>query len=146
VRLSFHPGQYVVLNSERPDVRAMAARELDVLASLLDAMELGPEAVVVLHVGGGAGSRDAARERFLRGLDAVGEPARRRLFIENDDRVFGLADLVDPIAFEELLRGPAHGRRMDVMLEAKGKDLALLHLRKQLLQRGMSWQRGAILV
>jgi UV DNA damage endonuclease len=228
MRLSFHPGQYVVLNSERPDVRAMAARELDVLASLLDAMQLGPEAVVVLHVGGGAGGRDAARERFLRGLDAVGEPARRRLVIENDDRVFGLddvvaisgttglsvvwdilhhhchdpvgipdaealdaalatwppnvtpkihfsspktaieerrerdgrrvqtryllpplrahADLVDPIAFEELLRGPAHGRRMDIMLEAKGKDLALLRLREQLLQRGMSWQRGAIVV
>jgi UV DNA damage endonuclease len=228
VRLSFHPGQYVVLNSERPDVRAMAARELDVLASILDAMELGPEAVVVLHVGGGAGGRDAARERFLRGLEAVSEPARRRLVVENDDRVFGLddvvsiagttglpvvwdilhhhchdpvgmpdgealdaalatwpphvapkihfsspktaieerrerdgrrvqtryvlpplrahADLVDPIAFEELLRGPAHGRRMDIMLEAKGKDLALLRLREQLVQRGMSWQRGAIVV
>ena len=228
VRLSFHPGQYVVLNSERPEVRAMAARELDVLASLLDAMQLGPEAVVVLHVGGGAHGRDAARDRFLRGLDAVGEAARRRLVIENDDRVFGLddvvaisrstglpvvldllhhhchdpvgipdtealdaalatwppdvapkihfsspktaieerrerdgrrvqtryvlpplrahADLVDPIAFEELLRGPARGRRVDVMLEAKGKDLALLRLREQLLQRGIRWHAGALVV
>jgi UV DNA damage endonuclease len=64
LRLSFHPGQYVVLNSERPDVRAMAARELDVLASILDAMELGPEAVVVLHIGGG-------RRRSRRGTRAV---------------------------------------------------------------------------
>jgi UV DNA damage endonuclease len=55
VRLSTHPGQYTVLNSERPDVRDAAIAELEVQASLLDAMGLGPEAVVVLHVGSGAG-------------------------------------------------------------------------------------------
>jgi UV DNA damage endonuclease len=95
IRLSFHPGQYVVLNSERAGVREIAARELDTLSSLLDAMGCGPEAVVVLHVGGSAGGRDAALERFERGLELVGEAGRRRLVIENDDRSFGLGDVLE---------------------------------------------------
>ena len=42
------------------------------------------------------------------------------------------ADLIDPIAFEQFLRGTADGLDFDVMLEAKGKDLALLRLREHL--------------
>jgi len=95
IRLSFHPGQYVVLNSEREGVRTIAARELDTLGALLDAMGCGAEAVVVLHIGGSAGGREAALERFERGLELVGEAGRRRLVIENDDRCFGLGDVLE---------------------------------------------------
>ena len=218
IRLSFHPGQYVVLNSEREDVQVLAARELDVMASLLDAMGCGPDAVVVLHVGGAAGGREAALGRFERGLERVGDAGRARLVIENDDRSFSLsdvlelhgrtalrvvwdvlhhhchdpdgmpdgealraalatwppdvvakihfsspktaveerrgrvvlpplrahADMVDPIAFEEFLRGPADGLRFDAMLEAKAKDLALLRLREHLLARGFAWRDGCL--
>jgi UV DNA damage endonuclease len=92
VRLSTHPGQYTVLNSETPSVRRAAVADLEVQAALLDAMELGPEAVVVLHVGGGAGGVAAAADRFLAGFGELGERARARLVVENDDRVFGLRD------------------------------------------------------
>jgi UV DNA damage endonuclease len=219
VRLSTHPGQYVVLNSEDPDVRAAAARDVELQAALMDAMELGPEAVCVLHVGGAAGGSEAALGRFEAGLEALSERARARLVIENDDRSFGLgavlglhgrtglrvvwdvlhhhchdpddipdrealelalatwpagvrpkihystpktameerrrrvgrrverswvlpplrahADMIDPIAFEQFVRGTAAGLDFDVMLEAKAKDLALLRLRDQLAERGI---------
>lgn len=97
IRLSSHPGQYTVLNSENPDVRAAAVAELEVQASLLDAMGLGSEAVVVLHVGGSAGGVAAAQERFLAGFEQLSEQARARLVVENDDRSFGVADVV-PLA------------------------------------------------
>ena len=42
------------------------------------------------------------------------------------------ADLIDPIGFEHFLAETAAGLDFDVMLEAKGKDLALLRLRDQL--------------
>lgn len=42
------------------------------------------------------------------------------------------ADLIDPIAFEAFLSGPAAGLSFDILLEAKAKDLALLRLREQL--------------
>jgi UV DNA damage endonuclease len=94
VRLSFHPGQYTVLNSEDPDVVAAAIAELESHAAILDAMELADEAVVVLHVGGGAGGPTAAGDRFLAGLERLSDTARARLVIENDDRLFGLAAVV----------------------------------------------------
>lgn len=89
IRLSSHPGQYTVLNSTDPEVQAAAVAELEVQAGLFDAMGLGPEAVVVLHVGGAAGGVEAACDRFLAGLERLSEAARRRLVIENDDRSFG---------------------------------------------------------
>jgi len=94
LRLSSHPGQYVVLNSEKPAVRAAAVRDLELQAALLDAMGLGPEAVVVLHVGGAAGGAEAALDRFLAGFELLGERAQARLVVENDDRSFGLADVL----------------------------------------------------
>jgi UV DNA damage endonuclease len=93
IRLSSHPGQYTVLNSEHEKVRVAAAAELEVQASLLDAMGLDAESVVVLHVGGTAGGKTAACDRFLAGLEPVSHAARRRLVIENDDRSFSITDV-----------------------------------------------------
>jgi UV DNA damage endonuclease len=94
IRLSSHPGQYTVLNSEDERIRRLAVEELEVQAELMDAMGLGPEAVVVLHVGGAAGGVDAALERFERGLELLSPAARARLAVENDDRCFGLGDVL----------------------------------------------------
>jgi UV DNA damage endonuclease len=94
IRLSTHPGQYTVLNSERAEVRAAAVAELEVQAALLDGMGLGPEAVVVLHVGGTGGGIDAALDRFLAGFEALSERARARLVVENDDRSFALCHVL----------------------------------------------------
>jgi len=94
VRLSTHPGQYVVLNSEDPGVRDGAIRDLELQARLLDAMDLGPEAVVVLHVGGAAGGLEAGMDRYLAGFERLSERARARLVIENDDRTFALGHVL----------------------------------------------------
>jgi len=211
IRLSSHPGQYIVLNSEDPAVVAGAVRDLDVQAALMDAMGLDDEAVIVLHVGSGQGD---GLGRFEAGFARLSDAAQRRLVIENDDRTFGLgavlelhrrtglrvvwdilhhhchdpdgiddrsalesafatwpegvvpkihystpktalearrrkvgrktvtewvlpqlrahADLIDPIAFGQFLAEVDGAPDFDVMLEAKGKDLALLRLREQL--------------
>lgn len=109
IRLSTHPGQYTVLNSTNEAVRAAAAAELEVQAALLDAMGQPPEAVVVVHVGGLEGGLGAALERFARGLDTLSERARARVVVENDDRSFGLVDVLElgrrcaiPVVFDVL--------------------------------------------
>jgi UV DNA damage endonuclease len=94
IRLSTHPGQYTVLNSEDDRVQRLAVDELEVQAELLDGMGLGPEAVVVLHVGGAAGGKAAALDRFRRGFERLSGAARARLVIENDDRAFSLTDVL----------------------------------------------------
>jgi UV DNA damage endonuclease len=225
IRLSTHPGQYTVLNSEDARVQRLAVEELEVQAELLDGMGLGPEAVVVLHVGGAAGGTGAALDRFCAGFEQLSDAARARLVVENDDRTFALrdvlalserigrpvvwdilhhhcndpdripdrealelalatwpdgvtpkihystpktaveeqarkvgrrvlrtlvlpqlrahADLIDPIGFEHFLRTTAAGLDLDVMLEAKAKDLAVLALRRHLEARGVEVPRSA---
>jgi UV DNA damage endonuclease len=70
-------------------------RDVELQAEILDVMGLGPEAVVVLHVGGAAGGHDAGMDRFMRGFEQLSERARERLVIENDDRTFALAHVLD---------------------------------------------------
>ena len=216
-----------MLNSTDPGVVDAAIAELEVHAALLDAMALDPDAVVVLHVGGAAGGKRAAADRFLAGYERLSPAARSRLVVENDDRSFALgdvveiarraglrvvwdalhhhcndpqgigdaealelaistwpagqtpkinyssprlelrerrrrvgrrvertpvlpplrahADMIDPIGFEHFMRAVAR-RDFDVMLEAKGKDMALLALRAHLVDRGWQVARGKVVV
>jgi UV DNA damage endonuclease len=91
VRLSFHPDQFVVLNSERPSVVEASVRELEMQAAL---GELVGADTITLHVGGATGGCDAAIERLKRGIDLLSPRARARLAFENDDRLFAPADLL----------------------------------------------------
>jgi UV DNA damage endonuclease len=95
IRLSTHPSQYIVLNSEDPAIRAAAVRDVELQAEILDVMGLGPEAVVVLHVGGAAGGHAAGIERFLAGFERLSDRARERLVIENDDRTYALCHVLE---------------------------------------------------
>jgi UV DNA damage endonuclease len=95
IRLTTHPSQYIVLNSDSERTQVAAARDVEMQAALMDAMGLGPESVCILHVGGMVGGRDAALERFERGVELLSEAGRRRLILENDDRTFSLEDVLE---------------------------------------------------
>ena len=95
IRLSTHPSQYIVLNSENPATQAGSVRDVELQAALLDAMGMGDDGVCVLHIGGAAGGREAAFERFERGFEQLSDRARARLIIENDDRTYSLSDALE---------------------------------------------------
>ncbi|HET6233195.1 MAG TPA: UV DNA damage repair endonuclease UvsE [Longimicrobiaceae bacterium] len=92
IRLSLHPSQYVLLNALDPAITAKGIADVNSQAALLDAMEQGPEAVVVLHLGGAYGDKDAALKRFEEGYARLSEAGRRRLVIENDETVYTVQD------------------------------------------------------
>lgn len=92
LRLSFHPSQYVILNSPDEALVAKSALDLNAEAEMLERMGLGPEAVVITHVGGVYEGHERARERFVRHFERLPETTRRRLVLENDDERFGVAD------------------------------------------------------
>ncbi len=94
IRLSFHPSQYIVLNSPDPALVARSVTDLVSEAEMLDRMELGPEAVLVIHVGGTYGDRGAACDRWIRTWHGLPEPVRRRLVLEHDDIRFSAADVL----------------------------------------------------
>jgi UV DNA damage endonuclease len=85
VRLSLHPDQFVVLNSEREAVVQSAVQELEHQAAIAEM--IGAD-VIVLHAGGAAGGSGAALDRVERGLPLLSERVRERLALENDDRSF----------------------------------------------------------
>ena len=64
VRLSFHPSQFIVLNSENEKLTLKSMWDLDSQAEMLDLMECGPEAVMVVHVGGAYGDRESGWRRW----------------------------------------------------------------------------------
>jgi UV DNA damage endonuclease len=91
IRLSFHPDQFVVLNSVRPEVVDSAIAELEWQATLAEV--IGAD-VICLHGGSATGGIDAAATRLLAGIDRLSPRARSRLALENDDRCFSAVDLL----------------------------------------------------
>jgi UV DNA damage endonuclease len=94
IRLSFHPSQYVLLNSPNPELTRKSIWDLSSQAEMLDRMELGPEAVMITHVGGVYDDHEASRARWIEGWEACPEHVRRRLVLENDDIRFSAADVL----------------------------------------------------
>lgn len=92
LRLSFHPSQYVLLNSPDEAIVKQSVRDLVSQAEILDTMGLGPEAVLVTHVGGTYGDPAAGRVRWADTYKKLPEPVRRRLVLENDDLRYSAAD------------------------------------------------------
>ena len=85
VRLSFHPDQFVVLGSPRPEVVASSLAELEHQAEVAE--WIGAD-VVTLHGGGGYGEPASALARLEAAVARLSPRARSRLALENDDRVF----------------------------------------------------------
>ena len=110
-RLSMHPSPAgASLASARPEVRKAAEEELLYSTRVLDMLGQGPEARVVLHVGGAAPDRPTALDSAHRLLDALPDDARRRIAIEHDDRTWTARE-VYPLALEHglpFLADPLH--------------------------------------
>ncbi|HEX8905993.1 MAG TPA: UV DNA damage repair endonuclease UvsE, partial [Longimicrobiaceae bacterium] len=92
VRLSLHPSQYVLLSALDPAINAKGIADVNAQAELLDAMEQGDEAVVILHLGGAYGDKEAAMARFAENRARLSESGRRRLVIENDESIYTVQD------------------------------------------------------
>ncbi|MGN6488526.1 MAG: UV DNA damage repair endonuclease UvsE [Devosia sp.] len=94
IRLSFHPSQFIVLNSPDAELVRKSVWDLTSQAEMLDLMGLGDEAVLVVHAGGSYGDKAAALRRWVTTFETLPEPVRRRLVLENDDTRFSAADVL----------------------------------------------------
>lgn len=94
LRLSFHPSQYIVLNSDNATLTKKSISDLQSQATMLDYMELPPEAIMVIHVGGAYGDRKAGCDNWVKTWKTLSEPIQRRMVLENDDIRFSAADVL----------------------------------------------------
>ncbi len=91
LRISFHPDQFIVLNSPRLEVVSSSIAELEYQAEVAE--WLGAD-VINVHAGGAFGDKKAALIGFAHGLDRLSARTRAKLTVENDDRLFTPADLL----------------------------------------------------
>lgn len=92
LRVSFHPDQFVVLNSPSADIVRRSMQELVYQGSMLDLMGLDSTAKLQIHVGGLYGDRELAISRFAEVYATLPTAVRTRVVVENDDRLFSLRD------------------------------------------------------
>ncbi len=108
IRFSFHPS-YINLTSLHQEVVEHSLQQIIALTRILEAMNLGLEAVVVIHAGGAYGDKASALSRLCRVLENLPHEVRLRLSLENDDLLFSVNDLLwvhartgVPITFDHL--------------------------------------------
>ena len=94
IRVSMHPGQYTILNSPREDVVERSVADLDFHAAFLTAVGAGPEARIILHLGGAYGDRESALERLTENLRLLAPFIRDRLALENDERIYTIEEVL----------------------------------------------------
>jgi UV DNA damage endonuclease len=130
IRLSMHLPMHVALAAPDTAVAERSAAEVIARARLLDALQAGPEAVLIVHVGGAHGDGAAARLRFAARYERLPEWARARVVIEPDEHSFDLPDMLRlhqatgaPIVLD-LLHHQINNRSRIPLAEALGLALA----------------------
>jgi len=99
VRLSFHPGQFTVLASDKPDVVERSLDEFEYHADMIRWMGFGKEFMDFkcnVHISGRQGA-----EGIIKVLPRLSPEARNTITIENDEMCWGLDEslkLVDHVA------------------------------------------------
>ena len=91
IRTCFHPDQFVVLNSPDPEVVNRSIAELEYQNQVAEWVCAD---VINIHGGGGYGDKSLALSRFARNINRLSVGARRRLTIENDNRIYTPYDLL----------------------------------------------------
>ncbi|KAK2790710.1 hypothetical protein FQN52_005467 [Onygenales sp. PD_12] len=102
-RLTTHPGQFTQLASPRASVIENSIRDLEYHAEMLRLLKFPPQlnrdAVMILHMGGVFGDKQATLERFRENYKPLSEDIKNRLVLENDDVSWTVHDLL-PICEE----------------------------------------------
>jgi UV DNA damage endonuclease len=91
LRLSFHPDQFVVLNSPNPKTLAHSLAELDYQAEVAE--WVGADTINI-HGGGAYGDKAGALRALSKNIKGLPKRVRSRLTLENDDKVYTPLDLL----------------------------------------------------
>lgn len=104
IRISMHPDQFTLINAKDNEIIKRSIRELKYHCQILDALQLDMTAKVQIHVGGVYGDKEESIKRFVKNFKKLPINIKRRLAIENDDRLYSLQDCLKivktPIIFD----------------------------------------------
>ena len=89
IRVSYHPGPFNVLASENPNVVIKTIDELNKHSELMDLMGLEQSTFypINIHINTTQPTREDAAKRFCEGFSKLSDSCKKRLTIENDDKL-----------------------------------------------------------
>jgi len=93
-RVSMHPGQYTVINSPKQYVVERSFLDLEYHTKVLEALGTNQEHKIVLHIGGVYEDKKKAIARFISAYQQLSPSIKKRLIIENDDRLYTIQDVL----------------------------------------------------
>lgn len=91
IRISMHPDQFCVLNSDREEV---VKASITILEHHNRLSNLVGNRLLVLHVGSGTGGKKKAMARFIKNFNSLDENIREKIAVENDDKIFNAEDVL----------------------------------------------------
>ena len=98
MRITCHPGPFVVLTSPKDNVVDNAISDLEMHGKLFDMMELSktPYNKINIHCNGVYGDKMIAMDRFCENFKRLSSSVRSRLTVENDDKasMYSVKDLM----------------------------------------------------
>lgn len=95
MRVSMHPDQFVLINSLDKEIFRRSIKELLYQAEVLDLLGTDRTAKIQIHAGGVYGDKQKSMKRFVDRYNSLPEKIKKRLVIENDERLFDLDDCLD---------------------------------------------------
>jgi UV DNA damage endonuclease len=92
IRLVLHPDQFVVLNSDRPEVIENSIKILSAHARSFDLLGLPQSPWALMNIHGGKGDR---AERLVTVIRNLPDNIRSRLTLENDEFTYSASEILD---------------------------------------------------
>ena len=89
LRLSFHPGQFNCLASEKENVVLNCIKDLEIHGKIFDIMKMSRTHYnkINIHLGSTCnGNLEKAKDNFCRNFDKLSDSVKTRLTVENDDK------------------------------------------------------------
>ncbi|MFD6438610.1 UV DNA damage repair endonuclease UvsE [Peribacillus sp. NPDC060186] len=88
MRISFHPNQFTLFTSPKPEITQNAVKDMEFHYKMLDAMGIADSSFINIHVGGAYGDKKSAIIRVHDNLKSLPEHVKARMTLENDDKTY----------------------------------------------------------
>ncbi|MGL5806309.1 MAG: UV DNA damage repair endonuclease UvsE [Xenococcaceae cyanobacterium] len=92
IRLVLHPDQFVVLNSDRPEVIENSIKVLNTHARIFDLLKLPRSPWALMNIHGGKSDRS---QRLIDNIRSLPDPIRLRLTLENDEYTYSASEILE---------------------------------------------------
>jgi len=94
-RLTFHPGQFNQIGTPRSHVFQKTKNDLGYHADVLDRCGLGPNSVMVVHIGGVYYNKPETIDRWVEQFNTLPDAITSRIVVENCERAYNYKELLD---------------------------------------------------